>query len=279
MSVVVPAAVQPPVDADFLTPIWMQNESYPASVDRTLINAIWPEAGVIGATAFQVTPRAAGANLSVDVQIGYAIIQGSDAANQGRYAVRLLAVKNRTLAAVPAAGLQRMDLVVLTLWDQAAIGATSNPPWNVQIIKGADVASGPTPPAVPPSSLALANLGPITSSTAQVTSGMIGDRRNIISGLDRLPRGRLGAVNLSGTLPVDSSGGLGPGVSVWNAGGRIHRVTVNAYIYCGASSWVTANLPLYRNGSAVNQWQGRVGTNGGDARIASFTYDDDALAA
>jgi hypothetical protein len=173
-----PQAVQPPVDADFTTPRWMQNEVYPAQLDRGLISSIWVQQGVIGPSDFQVAQRALGTNLSVDVAAGAAVIAGTDAPNQQRYMVRLLAFKNRTLAAAPGAGLQRIDVVGLQVWDQAVIGATSNPPWNVVVLTGTAAAS-PVAPAYPNSFLPLAQIGPITSTTAQITNALISERRTL----------------------------------------------------------------------------------------------------
>ena len=168
---------QTPIDADYLTPNWMQNEAYPATADRSLIAALFSSSGgIIGPNDFKVSPRAAGANLSVDVAAGAAAVPGSDAPGQGTYLNRLQAVKNFPLAAAPGTGLQRYDLVVLRNYDDAVLGASGHAPFDVEVLTGTAAAS-PIVPALPTSAIPLAVVGPITPTTAQVTAGMITDRR------------------------------------------------------------------------------------------------------
>jgi hypothetical protein len=181
-----PFAVQPPVDADFLTPQWMQNEVYPAQLDRTLIGSVWPLGGSVGAGDLLVGPRAAGANLSVDVAAGAGVVIGTDSPGQGNYLCRLLNLKNRPLSAAPGAGLQRIDVVGLQVWDQAVIGATTNPPWNVVVLTGTAAATAAAP-AYPNSFTPLAQIGPILSTTAQITAPLITDlRAPVFGGMQKL---------------------------------------------------------------------------------------------
>ena len=50
----------------------------------------------------QVTQRSAGANFSVDISAGTAVILGTTQADQGAYMVRSTAVENQTVPATPA---------------------------------------------------------------------------------------------------------------------------------------------------------------------------------
>jgi hypothetical protein len=173
---------QTPVDADYLTPNWYQNESYTAQNDRSLISSLFAsEGGIVNPGDFAVNPRGAGANLSVDVSSGWAAVVGTDAPSQGTYLDRLQAIKNFPLTAVPGAGLSRYDLVIVRNYDAAVLGAISSPPWDIEVIAGTPAAS-PSIPAVPKSSIPLAVLGPITNSTTQITSALITDRRTRAAG-------------------------------------------------------------------------------------------------
>lgn len=167
---------QVPVDPDFPTPNWMEQEVYTADYDRWAITVPNPAGGVYGGTHFEVRQRAAGPNYSVDISPGYADVPGTDRPLQGSYRCRLLSTKNRAPTAVPAAGLQRIDLVCAQVWDQAVIGSTAQPPWNVVIVKGAETAAA-VAPAAPASAIPLAEIGPILPNTVQITNAMIKDRR------------------------------------------------------------------------------------------------------
>ena len=153
--------------------LWMQNVDYPARLDRALIAAMYDE-GVLDLTMFAVSERDAGANFTVDVAAGNAIVAGDDEPNQGNYYAASTAVQNVTVTAAPGSN-SRIDLVVLQINDQNAGGASTNNV-TVEVVAGT-VASSPTAPATPDSAIALATIGPITSSTASITDSLITDVR------------------------------------------------------------------------------------------------------
>lgn len=171
--------VQPPVDSDYFTPLWMQNESFSAQNDRVLMASLFSAAGgIVNPTDLAVAQRGAGANLSVDVAAGTGVVWGSDQANQFPYICRLNATKNVPLASVPPSGQERQDRIVVHVHDDAVTGSTGLPPWRLEPIQGANAPTGTsTPPAVPTSSLSLATVGPIVNTTSQVLTAMISDRR------------------------------------------------------------------------------------------------------
>lgn len=154
-------------------PLWLQNSTYPAAVDRQLI-AAGLEPGVMGLTELAVTQRAAGANLSVDVAAGRVVVPMTDAPNQGSALCVSTAVNNLVVAGAPGAGLSRIDLVIARVYDASLIGGSING-WQLEIVTGTPTAS-PAAPALPASSIELARFT-VPSGTASITTAMITDRR------------------------------------------------------------------------------------------------------
>lgn len=154
-------------------PNWMQGGSYAAHVDRWNGDAAGSDEGIVFTPlGLKVVQRGAGANISVDVGIGEAIVQGDDQAQQGNYRVVSDAVVNVALSAVPGSN-SRYDLIILQVNDPDAGGAAGN---NAVITKvTGTAASSPTVPALPNSAIALAVVGPITSGTASITNAIIND--------------------------------------------------------------------------------------------------------
>lgn len=170
--------------------LWMQNVNYEARADRILFDALWTE-GVIDA-GFVVSERASGANLSVDVAAGIACIDGDDLADQGSYLVRSTATENVAVTSPPGSD-SRIDLVVLRVNDQQAGGAATND-ITIEVLAGTPAAS-PSAPATPDSAIALAEIGPITSATAQITDLLITDLRPVAE--TRIPPNG-GTINTTG---------------------------------------------------------------------------------
>jgi len=159
-------------------PLWLQNSSYPAAVDRQLIGTF--RSGVLGLAELAVTQRAAGANFSVDVAAGRAVVPVTDAPNLGSALCTSTAVNNLTVAGAPGAGLSRIDLVIARVYDASLIGGSING-WQLEVITGTPAAS-PAAPALPPSSLELARVA-VAAGQASVTSGNITDRRILAASL------------------------------------------------------------------------------------------------
>jgi hypothetical protein len=152
----------------------LQGGTYSARQDRSLLDVIFTE-GVIdpGGSALLVAERAAGANDTVDVAAGAAIITGDDEADQGKYYVRNTAVVN--VAFTPAPGVdQRIDLLVLQVNDPTAGGAAGD---NAvfEVIEGT-VAETAVAPAVPDTAIPLAEVLRLSTDTT-ITDARITDRR------------------------------------------------------------------------------------------------------
>ncbi|HSS11142.1 MAG TPA: hypothetical protein VLL25_14745 [Acidimicrobiales bacterium] len=170
------ATAEPRALGDYAQPIWLQNLSYPAREDRSLLDLLFPVAGVPFEGDMAVRPRALGANMSVDVAPGWVIVAGTDMSYQGKYLCPTgSAIINVPIGPAPAAGLTRRDLIVARVYDAAVIGGTRND-WAIQVIAGTAVSANPQPPTVPASSTVLAEVT-VASGTAAVTAVMITDRR------------------------------------------------------------------------------------------------------
>lgn len=155
--------------------------SYPARLVRRFVTGIMYDEGVLDLTALKVTQRGAGANFSVDTSLGQAVVLGDNTTNQGSYVIESTATDNNAIGAAPGSN-SRIDLVVAQVNDtQAGGGAGLN--WTIVVVPGT-VAASPVAPATPLSAIALATVGPITSSTASITNAIITDVR-VLAG-DRL---------------------------------------------------------------------------------------------
>jgi hypothetical protein len=158
-------------------PLWQDGNDYPARLDRQFIEDVFDVEGVIKPStgALLVAPRAAGANMSVDVAAGRAVIKGDDEANQGSYRVISTATENLPIGARPGSD-SRIDLVVARVRDAAVTGGVSSD-WILEVIPGT-VAAAPVVPAVPATAIPLAEIT-VTSATLSITATEITkDRRS-----------------------------------------------------------------------------------------------------
>lgn len=157
------------------TPTWLQEGDYSAKEDRAVIDGIFGIEGVINVPAggFAVTQRAAGANNSVDIASGLAIIQGDDETDQGKYVIRNVGSTNVALDAAPASN-SRIDVVCVRVNDTNA-GGPAGDNASFVVVKGT-AAAAPTVPATPTSAIALARVLRTAGDTS-ITTAMITDVR------------------------------------------------------------------------------------------------------
>jgi hypothetical protein len=153
-------------------PAWMQNGVYPARLDRQVIDAIWSE-GVL--SGLDVSPRSEGANFSVDVAIGRAVITGDDQSGQGSYLVSLSGGKVNVPLSVPDS-LGRIDLVVCKVNDSQA-GGPAGDNGTVYAVKGTP-ASTPTVPTLPTSAVELARVT-VAASAVSITAPNIDSTKRV----------------------------------------------------------------------------------------------------
>lgn len=153
-------------------PVWLQGGTYPARVDRQLVDALWTE-GVIydSSTSLKVSQRGAGANNSCDVAVGRAIITGDNISYQGKYLAVSETIVNVVFSAAPVAG-TRIDLLYLQINDPTSGGgAGDNAVLDVVVGPG-----GATVPATPSSAIPLATVLR-TVGDVSITNSMITDVR------------------------------------------------------------------------------------------------------
>jgi hypothetical protein len=160
-----------------VTPLWMQAAEgdtaidFSALNDRLLIGELVSE-GVFGTGALAVSQRAAGANMSVDVARGAAVIDGDDVDDQGAYLVASTAVENLVIPAPPGAG-SRTHRIVAQIKDKLHNSTDwSSYEWSLMVLE--DTGSGT--PALPDSAITLA-LVTVDSTMTAVEDEDIDDQR------------------------------------------------------------------------------------------------------
>ena len=196
----------------FRPPLWVQNGSYSATEDRRLTHAIL-RGGVYGPNDLKVVPREEGPNLSVDILRGYGSVIGTDQADQGTFLCPLGQKVNRGIGQGPAAGNHRLDYIFIKVYDEAL---QHDPPWDIIVVPGTPGptnAPPPTTPTGPPSTFALATVGPIASNTTQITANMITDYRHYAR-LATMGDFTLKQVQLGGGQPGGTFAAWGPGIGV-----------------------------------------------------------------
>lgn len=150
-----------------LTPQWQQNSSYPASVDRGLLTALWPAAASRGHVP---TVVAGSMNLTLSVGVTAVPMTGTN----GTELCQSDAPETVALPTPPAAGTSRIDLVCLQVRDQA-IDAGANNDWIFSVVSGTAAAS-PTVPAVPANAVAVAQVT-VPGGTVNLNTATLIDRR------------------------------------------------------------------------------------------------------
>ena len=146
------------------TPKWLQAGVYSARLDRHIIQELFRGKNRV-MRGLAVTQRGSGANFSVDVSAGSAVVIGTTQADQGAYVCRNTAVFNLVASATPAS--PRTDSVYLQVNDPNAGGpAGSN--FTITWVNGGS--------AAPADSVKLADIARATSESAILTAA-ISDKR------------------------------------------------------------------------------------------------------
>lgn len=235
-------------------PIWQQNNTYPASRDRQVAHTVVTQQGVptmqLGGTTktgdLGVTQRALGANMSVDVASGRAVVLGTDVADQGKYLVHSDAVVNVPIAAAPGAGQERIDLVVAQVRDAAVIGGANND-WILTAVTGTPAAIGTAiEPATPASSLVLARIL-VQALVTTILNADITERRTRMGLLRRVDEARgvldngafesiSSSVVYGATVPVATDFVVGPVTVSADRDYRVHLHT--ALFFQNPAEWV-----------------------------------------
>lgn len=168
-----------------------QQVSMPALDLRRYLGAGLQE-GVASATDMAVAQRGAGANFSVDIAAGEALIQGDTVANQGRYYVLNDAVFNLTGFTTANATNPRIDRVTLRVRDAFHGDAANDVSFQIvtgTATAGATLANLNGAAAVPNSQLLLANILIPATATTVTTANIDTTVRRLIGNLNSLGTG------------------------------------------------------------------------------------------
>lgn len=157
--------------------------TYGAQDFRNIISAIAPNNGVVLAGDLQVQQRQAGANMSVDVALGTAIVKGTSVTYQGTYILRSTSTSNVPIAASDPSN-PRIDIIVAQVHDKQADGGSSYG-WTLTAVAGTPAAS-PVAPPVPASSLLLGQVR-VNANATSITTSNITDKR-VLSGVGDVPK-------------------------------------------------------------------------------------------
>ena len=150
-------------------PTWLQSGSYPAEDDRRFLATIFGDLeGIIKAGDLAVSQRGAGANMSVDVAGGRAIINGDLSTYEGSYFVENRGVTNLAISASDPTN-PRIDRVVAEVLNAEYTGASNL--WRLRVITGTPAGS-PVAPAVPSNAISLATVA-VAALASSITNANI----------------------------------------------------------------------------------------------------------
>lgn len=152
-----------------LQPIGSDSVTFTASDLRQFNQAIWAKEGVLTLNALNVTQRASGANLSVDVSAGQAVVKCDSVAPNGMYVVTATASSNVVLPAAPGSG-TRTHFIIAQVNDNQDDGSGLYT-WKTDV-----AADGGTGAVVPDSALKLATVS-VAHGQSSVTNANINDVR------------------------------------------------------------------------------------------------------
>jgi hypothetical protein len=151
-------------------PLWLQDETYPASVDRRLMGALWPSGGANGCMV-----SSAGAGMMLEIAPGSVAVPSAN--NTGTALCVSDAVENLALdPAVHPPNQERCDLIICQARGADLDGGTDND-FIFAFVTGVPYAPPFDPvrdtPATPPGALALARAivvgGSVTIDAAHLT--------------------------------------------------------------------------------------------------------------
>lgn len=192
--------------------------TYEARLDRVLLS-LHTTMGV--RRGFKVTQRAAGANYSVEVSAGVAVVKGTVIADDGHYLVLSDATESVSIDP-PTAGKYRRDRVVVEVRDADAGGVGGYSDARVTVVRGTDAATpaAAVMPATPANALTLAEVY-VNMTAASILPGNISDLR-----VWALPRRGLGSIEA--LMIPEARVPLGDGPELAN-GQAVSRTTYAEY--------------------------------------------------
>jgi len=191
--------------------------TYTAAEARRLISVVSPFDGCLLSNpgAYNVTQRGAGANFSVDVAAGTAVVTGDDVAGQNSYVAWNDATFNLVTPGAPGSG-TRLHRVVLQLRDKLNNGAWTTYDFIPVLVQD----TGAGFPAEPNSSFTLAQVS-IATGQANVSNANITDMR---VGLGETRAWYTGTLSRTSTTRTTD-----PTLSLMLAGSATYRVTYGLF--------------------------------------------------
>jgi hypothetical protein len=238
--------------------LWLQQNSYPASVDRRLFASLWPTPATQG---LAVSPSSA---MTLAIATGAVAIPTAN--NTGSCLGVSDAVENVTVGAAPASN-SRIDLVVATARGNDLDGGANND-LIFQVVAGTASAT-PVAPATPANSVVLAQVL-VASGTAAITAGMITDRRP--HSLQAASPYRVKAYQSSNqSLPSSTPTVVTWNATEWDTSGPPSDINLATGVWtcpAGGAGWyrVSANVLLSMSPATVIQAYASVNKNGAEYR-------------
>lgn len=154
-------------------PAWLQSGTYPAEDDRRLLATIFGDSeGIFNSTDLVISQRGAGANMSVDVAGGRAVIKGDLSTYEGSYFMENRGVTNLVISAADATN-PRIDRIVAEVLNAEYSGASNL--WRLRVITGTPAGS-PSAPAVPNNAISLATVA-VAALASSITNANITNTR------------------------------------------------------------------------------------------------------
>lgn len=143
---------------------------YDGYLMRLLVGGIWARTGIITNDAFAITQRAGGANFSVDIGTGFAVLGPTDGTSPDKYLIYQGSVLNLPLTGfVSSPAALRTHKVWLVVYDKQKMSAGTL--YEAQAMITEDTGAGaPTPTnALFPGLVSAQQLGTVTLTTGQST--------------------------------------------------------------------------------------------------------------
>ena len=208
------------------TPLWEQQGSYAASVDRRLMGGLWPAAACTGCAV------SVSSGMTVNVAAGTVAVPTAN--NTGTVVCASDAVEPVTLAAAPGSGSNRYDLIICQARGNDLDGGANND-FLFTTVTGTAAAS-PSVPAVPSNAVALAQVY-IPGGSASVTAGNITDVRPLGLAVNKGVEVFNTTVNLiGGSLTTEASLGVAIVVPALAYPYRVHYWATENYSLAAAGT-------------------------------------------
>ena len=206
-------------------PLWQQNNSYPAAIDRSLIGALWPNSAMIGGVVTVAT-----GTMNVNVAAGTAAVA---LPNNQSVLCRWDASEVVTVSTAPASGQSRIDLIVLQVRDVVLDSGTNND-FIFQAIAGVATTGTPVPPTAPNNSMVLYQVT-VAGGAANLNGAVLTDKRPLGS----MSLGGI-VTAVPGTVAMFAGGALPTGW-LWCDGSAISRTTYAALFAAIGGYWGTGD--------------------------------------